>query len=131
MTNRTVRASALPPARGLVLAVLALLAVGTALPGAAGALAAQEPPPAPPPESEEEGAEAQEEPPGEVTLVLEDGQRPLLRLAFPDVERSGELSEPAAGAADVLEETLRNDLDASRIFEIQGPWAFTVLELTG
>ena len=70
-------------------------------------------------------------PPGEVTLVLEEGQRPLLRLAFPEMERPGRLSAPARQAADELEATVRADLEAARIFEIQGPWAFTVLELTG
>ena len=63
--------------------------------------------------------------------MLEQGQRPLLRLAFPEIERNGTLSSAGAEAADVLEETVRNDLEAARIFEIQGPWAFTVLELTG
>ena len=66
-----------------------------------------------------------------VTLVLEEGQRPLLRLAFPKMERAGSFSSAATRAADELEETVRNDLEAARIFEIQGPWAFTVLELTG
>lgn len=81
---------------------------------------AQEPPePAAPP------------PPGEVTLVLEEGQRPLLRLAFPEMERVGRFSPAGREAADELEETVRADLEAARIFEIQGPWAFTVLELTG
>jgi TolB protein len=80
---------------------------------------------------------AQQEPPrggteqDEVTIVLEEGQRPLLRLAFPQMERAGSFSGAGSRAADELEETVRNDLEASRIFEIQGPWAFTVLELTG
>lgn len=67
----------------------------------------------------------------EVTIVLEEGQRPLLRLAFPEIERTGALAGPARSAVEDLDETVRNDLEASRIFEIQGPWAFTVLELTG
>lgn len=92
---------------------------------------AQEEPPQPAPQDQEERAEEGQAPPGEVTLVLEEGQRPLLRLAFPELERAGGLSAPGREAADELEETLRNDLDAARIFEIQGPWAFTVLELTG
>lgn len=87
---------------------------------------AQEPPEEPAPTGEEQAP-----PPGEVTLVLEEGQRPLLRLAFPELDRADGLSADAREAADVLEETLRSDLEAARIFEIQGPWAFTVLELTG
>lgn len=82
------------------------------------------------------GLSAQQPPTGgteqdEVTIVLEEGQRPLLRLAFPEMERVGSFASAARGAADELEETVRNDLEAARIFEIQGPWAFTVLELTG
>lgn len=124
MTTRTVPSRLLSP--GLIVLLAASMTLGASAAGTGGTLLAQEPPPAPP----EPGAGAQEEPPGEVTLVLEDGQRPLLRLAFPEIDR-GELSQPAQESADVLEETLRNDLDASRVFEIQGPWAFTVLELTG
>jgi len=73
------------------------------------------------------------EPSGEegVTVVLEEGQRPLLRLAIPDFERVGSLSTAGTEAADELEQTVRDDLEAARIFEVQGPWAFTVLELTG
>jgi len=67
----------------------------------------------------------------QVTLILEEGQRPLLRLAFPEIERKGRLSPDAAAAADVLDQVLRDDLDQARIFEVQGPWAFSVLELTG
>lgn len=70
-------------------------------------------------------------PPGEVTLVLEEGQRPLLRLAFPELERVGALSPRGRQAAEELEATVRADLEAARIFEIQGPWAFTALRLTG
>jgi TolB protein len=93
---------------------LALLAAGAAL-----TAPAQQPRAAPDP------------PPGEVTLVLEEGQRPLLRLAFPAIERIGRLSPAGGEGADELEATVRADLEAARIFEIQGPWAFTVLELTG
>lgn len=71
------------------------------------------------------------EPSGEVTLVLEGDQRPLLRLAFPEMERAEPLSAPGREAAEILDQIVRNDLDAARIFQIQGPWAFGVLELTG
>jgi TolB protein len=93
------------------------LALVAALPAAA-----QEPP---------EPSERPEPAPDEVFLVLEEGQRPLLRLAFPEIERIGRLSPAAREAADELEETVRADLEAARIFDIQGPWAFTVLTLTG
>jgi TolB protein len=112
----------------LRLPVLTLLAAALLLPGLVPSrAAAQEPrePPAP------QGAEESEQAPGEVTLVLEEGQRPLLRLAFPELETRGRLTAAGREAADELEETLRADLEAARIFEIQGPWAFTVLELTG
>lgn len=98
---------------------LAALTVLAALVLAGPALRAQE--------AAQEGGSAQ----SEVTIVLEEGQRPLLRLAFPRMAESSSLSAAARRAAEDLEETLRNDLEASRIFEIQGPWAFTVLELTG
>ena len=91
----------------------------------AAALLAAHPAPA------QEPREPPEPPPGEVTLILEEGQRPLLRLAFPEMERAGRLSAAARQAADELEETVRGDLEAARIFEIQGPWAFTAVELTG
>lgn len=84
---------------------------------------------APPTEGESGQAPGDQE--DEVTLVLEEGQRPLLRLAFPEAVRSGLRTSEAVGGADTLETTLRNDLDEARIFEVQGPWAFTVLELTG
>ncbi len=130
---------------------LALLAPALALLLAAGPSAtAQSPRPDRPADSEasqqppETGAEAggdQQRSPqaseqagekkGEVTLVLQQGQRPLLRLAFPAVAHQGDLSQKGTAAATELEETLRNDLDESRIFEIQGPWAFAALDLTG
>lgn len=67
----------------------------------------------------------------QVTLILEEGQRPLLRLAFPEIARTGRLSADAAAGADVLDQVLRDDLDQARVFQIQGPWAFSVLELNG
>lgn len=106
-----------------ILGALALglpLAAQTPPPSGDTAQAGQAPEPAP-----------QEPREDEVTLVLEEGQRPLLRLAFPETERTGTRSPEALGAADVLERTLRDDLDEARIFQVQGPWAFTVLELTG
>lgn len=79
-----------------------------------------------PPEPSQEGL-----PESDVTLVLEGEARPPIRLAFPEVEGLGNLRGPVGAGAREMEETLRNDLEISRYFEIQGPWAFTVLELTG
>jgi TolB protein len=78
------------------------------------------PPPGPPPGQQED-----------VTLVLQPGQRPRFRLAFPEVSRPAGLAADAAAAAAELDQTARSDLEASRGFEIQGPWAFTQLALTG
>jgi TolB protein len=83
-------------------------------------LIAQAPPPdAPRPEED-------------VTLVLEgQGQRPAIRLAFPSPARRSALTGANGEAAEELEEVLRYDLDFSRYFEIQGPWAFSALRLNG
>lgn len=66
-----------------------------------------------------------------VTLVLEPGQRPQFRLAFPEMVKPGDLPGNAEAATRDLDQTLRADLEASRGFNIQGPWAFSVLTLTG
>jgi TolB protein len=113
-----------PPAAALLLATLAAgAALAGAAPGPAPAAppAAQEPPQQQPPEESQ----------GDVTLVLEGRQRPLIRLAFPEIEGHDRLAGAAAAAGRELDATLRNDLEVSRAFEIQGPWAFTVLALTG
>lgn len=97
--------------------------------GAAGGLAltarSQTPPAAAPP------ATATPSGPDEVTLVLRPGDRPLLRLAVPPFTRPADLPAEAGAAADELEATLRDDLVASRIFEIQGPSELAVLTLSG
>jgi len=67
----------------------------------------------------------------DVTLVLQPGERGRFRLAFPATEGLAALRGAAAEAGRELDETLRRDLEDSRVFEIQGPWAFNVLELTG
>lgn len=102
--------------------LLATLAAGAAL---AAALAGG--PPA-------AGQEPQQQPPGDgrdVTLVLEEGQQPQIRLAFPEIEGLDALRGPLAEAGKTLDQTLRDDLEQSRAFEIQGPWAFSALALTG
>lgn len=84
-------------------------------------LPAQEPPASPP-----EGL-----PESDVTLVIEGETRPLIRLAFPEMAGADRLGGAIGEGARELDETLRADLVFSRYFEIQGPWAFTVLELSG
>jgi TolB protein len=68
---------------------------------------------------------------GDVTLVLQPGQRPQIHLAFPAVGRPAELAGDADAAGRDLDGTLRADLDFSRGFDILGPDAFSVLTLTG
>ena len=72
-------------------------------------------------------------PPGQddVTLVIEGQARPALRLAFPALEATTALTGDVARAAREMDEVLRYDLEFSRWFDIQGPWAFDVLTLTG
>ncbi len=57
----------------------------------------------------------------ELTLVLEPGQRSLLRLAAPPARGTAALPAAARDAVKTLEDTLRSDLDLSGIFSIQGP----------
>ena len=64
-------------------------------------------------------------------LLLEGNQRPRIRLAFPEMEGVGEYGGAAGRASQLLDQTLRGDLEETRLFEIHGPWAFDVLELTG
>ncbi len=81
-----------------------------------GALAAQEAPPLAPPDSE-------------ITVRITGEARTQVLLAYPapDLGAAGAL-RPAASEVD---ETLRDDLDASGIFRIQGPSELAVLTLTG
>ena len=95
--------------------------------------AGQEPPegqerPRPPgdPTAGPEGQEGQD-----ITLILAPGQRGFLRLAFPEIRGRDRLSGAAARAAQELDETLRRDLEAARIFQVQGPEELEVLQLTG
>ena len=67
----------------------------------------------------------------EVSVVLEGRQRSRFRLAMPAVEREGALGPQVREAADLLEETLRTDLDQSGVFDVQGPVQLSVLTLTG
>lgn len=69
--------------------------------------------------------------PDSVTLILQPGDRPLLRVAFPALG-GGALPDPAAvAAARELEATLRDDLATAGVFSVQGPAELGVLTLTG
>ena len=81
-------------------------------------LPAQEPPTGTPPDDD-------------VTLVISEGQAARIRLAFPAADVRGQLTPAGRAAKDELEEALREDLRRTGIFEIQGPDALSVLELTG
>ena len=108
--------------------VLALVATIASFALPANAQTPQSPPPAgaPAPTGAPPAA-----PSDRVTVVLQPGQRPLLRLAFPTFAGAAALAAGAREAAAELERTLRDDLVASRIFEIQGPEAFGILTLSG
>jgi TolB protein len=106
----------------LTAGMLALLSAG-----AASAQAPPATPPAPPPAA----APAAPAPRQDLTLILNGAQRPLLKLAFPALSGIATLSAPAASAAREIEQTLRDDLEASRLFAIQGPAELGVLTLTG
>jgi len=99
-----------------LLAPAALLGLAAVV--AAEARHAQDPPPPAPPTGQD------------ITVVLQGNQRPLIRLAFPRLAGAS-LAGAGAQAAAELEATLRADLAAARIFEIQGPEALTALTLTG
>lgn len=67
----------------------------------------------------------------EVDVVLDQQGRAQLRLAIPSAERDRRLTGPFVEAADEIESTLRDDLQASGVFQIQGPNDLSVLRLTG
>ncbi|MDY7096344.1 MAG: Tol-Pal system beta propeller repeat protein TolB [Acidobacteriota bacterium] len=108
------------PAWYLVLCCF-LVAVSPALVPAA----AQAPEP-PPPTGLEEGEDGDN-----VTVVLEGDVRQRFPLAFPATEIPAALSSRARAAAEELDSTLRQDLELTRVFDIQGPAALSVLDLTG
>ncbi|MCH9648067.1 MAG: hypothetical protein K0U98_07505 [Deltaproteobacteria bacterium] len=67
----------------------------------------------------------------EVVATLEGETRPRIPLAFPATSLAPGMSSRGEQAARELESTLRSDLDATRIFDIQGPEALAVLKLSG
>jgi TolB protein len=70
-------------------------------------------------------------PPREVVGVVQPGQMALLKLAMPRLVVKGTPSAGGQRAARELEDALREDLQRSRIFEMQGPAELAVLQLTG
>ncbi len=97
--------------RALPLLIVLLLAT------AASVAAQQEPPPT------EEGTDA--------TIVLTDMTRERVRLAFPQATLESSLLGDDPYAAREIEQTLRDDLDYSRVFNVQGPTELSVLTMTG
>ncbi len=104
-----------PPAGHLVLAALVSL---TWLSSSA---AQEQPPPEP------SGGEREEVP----TLVLDGTARAQVRLAFPQAEYNDSVSGDYLHGAREIEQTLRDDLEDTGIFNIQGPTELSVLMLTG
>ncbi len=111
------------PALHPTTAVLLLL-LGLVLPGATSA----QPPQTPPPPSGAGGGLGQD---GQIEVVLEGEAQLRYPLAFPAASHDPRMSTAAVEAASELESALRADLESTEIFDIQGPWALAVLELTG
>jgi TolB protein len=109
---------ALWPLAAALLSPLALVAL----------LSAQSPPASTPPPADP----AQAAPPGsQVTLVVEGDLQAQLRLAMPQLTFRPGLSAAGQAAARDLEAALREDLDRSGVFVVQGPEELAVLTLTG
>lgn len=83
----------------------------------------------------QESSQPTEPRPGEegptVTLTLTGQQRAQIRLAHPALELTGTPGRPVAEAARELDDALRQDLDWSGIFVIQGPTELRAAQLTG
>lgn len=109
-------------------AATATLLLGAFLPPLLIAQAPAAPTAAPPTAGPQKEAQAQSQ--GQVTLELQRNQRPLMRMAIPAFHR-GPLFGEAAQAGSELEEVVRQDLQASGYFEIQGPAELAGLPLTG
>jgi TolB protein len=122
---RTDRPDRRRPRRRPLAIPLAALAAAGALAAGASPLLAPAPPAAQEPPQQQPGSQ------GDVTVVLEGRQRPLIRLALPEMEGWNRVGGVGEEAGRELDETLRSDLELSRAFEIQGPWAFQAIELTG
>jgi TolB protein len=68
---------------------------------------------------------------GDVTVVLEGRLRSQFRLAIPEFKGMATLPSELRSAADEADQTLRSDLEDSKIFRLQGPEELSVLALTG
>jgi|CXWL01.1.fsa_nt_gi TolB protein len=67
----------------------------------------------------------------QITVDLGDKGKPRVKLAFPMVTGKAALNETLRAAANELEETLRLDLDNTRVFDIQGQAELAVAPPTG
>ncbi len=98
-------------------ALILLLTAGLVAPS----LAAQDPAPPQDPVTDE----------SDITAVIEKGGVAQLRLAFPALVVRPGTSSGAATAIRGFERALRQDLESSGVFAIQGPEELSVLDLTG
>ncbi len=67
----------------------------------------------------------------DITVIVDKSLRPRLRLAMPAQGGFQRLEPAAATAAAELDETLRQDLVASGVFDLQGPAELSILAMTG
>ncbi len=65
------------------------------------------------------------------TLEIDGRGRAQVRLAFPAADHESTLTGEYAEAAREVEQTLRDDLEQTSVFNTQGPTELTVLSLTG
>ncbi len=65
------------------------------------------------------------------TIEISKGARSQVRLAFPATEIDRGLRGETLEAANEIEQTLRDDLDQTAVFNSQGPMELSVLTLTG
>lgn len=67
----------------------------------------------------------------DTTVILSGQARSQVRLAFPGAEYDASIHPDVLYAAKEIEATLRDDLEATRTFNTQGPTELSVLILTG
>jgi TolB protein len=67
----------------------------------------------------------------EATVEITGNARARVRLAYPATDVEGGLAGESLEAAREIEQTLRDDLDATEVFNTQGPTELAVLTLTG
>lgn len=101
-----------------------LLCILLWIPGVAGAQDA-------PDQSEQDAGVAAEPAGDDVRIEIGGRMRAAVRLAFPTASYSSELQGDFLAAAKEVEQTLREDLDQTRVFNTQGPTELAVLALTG